>query len=299
MAKETPVSVKKQDVEGLKSETKKEAKGTSSHLIKLLMPHILIVLAALFVYAGTLNYGYIKFDDDLLVQKNASFLQNMTMKNIQSIFLTDAFLNPVGKEFYRPLQTLSFMVDMQIDANNPVIFHISNFIFHCLACIALFHLLILLKFDWRLSSAGVVLYAVHPLFCMAVTWIPGRGDLLLGACVATSFICFIKSIRSTTQIKSKLYLASTLFFYALAIFSKETGIVLPVILTLYYFLEKGKKSTGILIKDNLLLLSAVLGWLIITILWYVARDKAIPVPIAASQFGIEPFFKVLRLFPSS
>jgi protein O-mannosyl-transferase len=267
-------------------------------IVKFPLPQVLIIVSALIIYLGTLSYGFINFDDDLLVSNNISTLSKLS--NITEVFKTDAFLRAVGKDFYRPLQSFSFIIDLQISPRNPLapfekggnlnIFHITNFVLHCLTCISLFYFFCLLKFDRRLSMMGALIFTVHPLFCLAVVWIPGRGDLLLGLFVLIGLSAFIKYYET----RKYQYLALHLLMFLLSMFSKETAIALPIIVIIIFLIKRKEQNLKILNRDNSILIT---GWIIIFLLWFFMRNSAIPNPISSTGFGILPFIQNLATIP--
>jgi tetratricopeptide (TPR) repeat protein len=79
------------------------------------------------------------------------------------------------------------------------------------------------------------LFAVHPALVSAVAWLPGRNDTLLAI---FSFLAFIFFIRSLKNGKTSYFLF-TAFFFTLALFTKETAVVIPLIFFAYMlFYEK-------------------------------------------------------------
>jgi tetratricopeptide (TPR) repeat protein len=231
-----------------------------------LFSYFLIVVAAFAVYHSTLSYGLVAFDDDLIVAGNRPFLQSLS--NLPAAFTTDAFFSPREPTFYRPLQTVSFMLDMALRRDSVSIFHFSSLILHCLTCIALFHLLCRMRFEPLLSLIGTLIYTVHPLFGMAVSWIPGRGDLLLGFFATTGFILLIGFVESDRL----EYFAGHCLLILCALFAKETAVMLPFV-ALGWFLLNASESVPPRRMSRVSVMVA--GWCGILAVWLTLRSLAI------------------------
>src|SRR6476646_9219640 len=70
-----------------------------------------IVLAVLAVYATAPSFKFIGFDDTEILKQRYFIIGDLS--KIKLAFVTDAFLGTNGS-FYRPLQTVSFMLDALI-----------------------------------------------------------------------------------------------------------------------------------------------------------------------------------------
>jgi hypothetical protein len=138
---------------------------------------------------------------------------------------------------YRPLQNLSFAIDTQLAGGiRSSRFHLTNVLLFALLGCSLFFLFRRFNISDKISFIGTLLFVVHPMFTMSVSWIPARGDLLLALFSILSMSFFIDFIR-----QQKYYqLVSSALFFLLALFSKETAAFLPFLFLLYFFCFKEK-----------------------------------------------------------
>jgi tetratricopeptide (TPR) repeat protein len=196
----------------------------------LLLAYALIIAMGLGLYHRSLSYGYTHCDDDIMIRNSIEFLSDPS--NIPRAFTTDAWFRHRGIELYRPLQTVTYILDAQ--KGEDILFHLrlTNLLLHILCCIVVFHLLLRMKLTGNSALFGSMVYAAHYLFLHTVIWIPARGDLLLALFSFLSLLALIKGLESGTL---GFYLLNLLFF-ALAIFSKETAILLPILFLLWLFL---------------------------------------------------------------
>src|ERR1035437_196265 len=189
----------------------------------------LLVILPLILNWKNIHYEFTMYDDISIITNNYSFLNDF--KNVSQAFERDNFMVQKGKGYYRPIQTVSFMIDTRISGEKPYVYHFSNILYHILTVIVLFFLLRKLGVRDNISFFISLLFSVHPLFTDAIAWIPGRGDLLAGLFCSVSFLSFIYYNSS----KNKWYFFFHTASFILALFSKEISVFLPVVIIFYYW----------------------------------------------------------------
>src|SRR6201997_4408958 len=105
---------------------------------------ILISVFVFFMYARTVSYEYIGLDDTTLIETNYKFIKNFS--NVPIAFTKHVMYSGTNsdneKDYYRPMLTLSFMIDTHIAGNTkPRWYHFANILYHLTACLLLFVLL--------------------------------------------------------------------------------------------------------------------------------------------------------------
>jgi len=193
-----------------------------------LSPFFWIIFAGLAVYFRSLFFGY-TFDDGQLILNNRQYLGDW--HNIYTAFTRNPYWN-TNLSYYRPVLTLSFMADYVWAGINPFSFHLSNILFHLINCILVFILLTKLGLKRSLSFCWTLIFTVHPLFSQVVAWIPGRNDSLLSLFTLASWIMLIEY----SQKKMAVFLAVQAVFLSLALLTKETAVLLPIMLLAYWLL---------------------------------------------------------------
>jgi hypothetical protein len=215
------------------------------------------------LYLQTITFSFTYFDDNEIIINNTEFFSNF--KNIPQAFQTDAFIKETGY-FYRPLQTLSYMVDMHLSGKNSAwMYHLSNTLLLGLIACSLYLLLIRFFIPPKLALLSSLIYCAHPLFVSSVAWIPARGDLLLSLFSLLSFLFLIKYLQE----KKNKYLFVHWIGFFIALFCKETAVILPVLFIIYYFSFSSVKRIE---KKYLLIISL---YLITVISWFWIRSEAI------------------------
>lgn len=261
-------------------------------------PYFWIILIGFLLYAKTLFFNFAFLDDNVLILDNQYFLRNLS--NILQTFKQDVFLSP-SKAYYRPILTISFMLDAQLGGASPFIYHFTNIVIHLLASCLLFLFLRKFKVKKELALFFSLIFTVHPILTQAVAWIPGRNDSLFTVFVFSSLIFFLKFLKNK---KWRDYLWHLLFF-ALAIFTKETTIGLIIIGFLYLLLFEPVEnlyisrhdfstlpvSTGIarrIMCNSFNKKVLGVGWLVVLVVWFLLRQKAFSVgsPIKMTIFDM-------------
>ena len=186
--------------------------------------HILIIAAFGTVFYVNSFGNFFVWNDWTLI------IENYLVKdwsNLPEIF-TSVFWKPlVGEPFriYRPLVSLSFMADFSFWVLNPWGYHLTNVTLHVANSILAYSLMRVYVSPATALMASV-LFAVHPIHTESVTYISGRGDLLMAFFLLSGVIVFLKS---GTRRSLPLYIASLPLFF-LALLAKETAVIVPLLL---------------------------------------------------------------------
>lgn len=196
-----------------------------------------VFIAALLVYARTLTMGFV-YDDFSVILENRIITD---IKNIPFIFGSDGWRD-LGKHspYYRPISTLTLLVDFSFWRYNPLGYHLFNVLLH--ATNALLVAFILRRLTMSLAAAiwGGLFFALHPIQAEAVSWIAARCDMVCAIFLLASFYCFDRA--SDNSQKAFRMAAPPLFFFALL--SKEMAITFPFILLIYdYSRTRDLKTT--------------------------------------------------------
>jgi tetratricopeptide (TPR) repeat protein len=181
----------------------------------------LILVAGFLIYVPCLEYGFV-FDDDNILQ--ASRLPDSA---------AEAALAVVNPFSYRPVRDASYLLDQTVGGNRPVVFHLSNLLYHVLTLLAGWLVLRRVTRSRMVSAVALAFFAVHPVHLDAVVYISGRRDLLAALFTLLAFWAFL---RFRDDRRAWWWLPAVIFF-VLAYQSKEMGIVFPVLVLLYEWLE--------------------------------------------------------------
>ncbi len=209
--------------------------------------NLILYITILFVVAGALYYNtytfdYSSFGDTALIKDNWESIS--AAGNIPRAFVTDTHLSHTHS-FYRPVQTVSFIVASQFTDGNPWVYHAVSSALFVISVLLLFFLLKSLTGSQTSAFLLTLLYAVHPLFTSAVCWIPAQGFLFM---LVFGFAAFLGLIKYLQNGKAGYIILNGLGLLA-ALFSHEIALVFPVVFILYIRLYNSgnpKKSMYVL-----------------------------------------------------
>lgn len=238
-------------------------------------PYLWFIALGFVVYLKALFFNFTYLDDNALILDNFYFLRNLA--NTFRAFRQDVFRSLHGADaFYRPILTITFILDAQLGKTSPFMYHFTNLLIHFLASCLVFIFLKKLKYKKSLAFLMAMIFSVHPVLTQAVAWIPGRNDSLVTVFILTAFIFWINFLE-TKRLKSFVW---HLFFFALALFTKELAILLPLFCLLHLWLISKKKLT----TDDKKFLS--FSWTSVLIFWFLLRQSALENPIKYTIFNI-------------
>ncbi|UCC49496.1 MAG: tetratricopeptide repeat protein [Gemmatimonadota bacterium] len=184
-----------------------------------------VALLSVLVYANSLANGFAYDDVSVVVSRDLVH----GLGRIPELLTAEYWPARFGSGLYRPLTMLSFALDWSAWGGRPFGFHLTNLLLHA-AVTALLAVLLLRFFPWWAALAGGVVFAVHPVHTEAVANVVGRAELLAAAFVLLACLAYVDAARRGRLSWVALVIISA--SYALAVLSKEVGVVLPALLLL-------------------------------------------------------------------
>jgi tetratricopeptide (TPR) repeat protein len=224
----------------------------------------IIAGVAFALYAKTLSFNFVYHDDDTMIVTNT---QKLETANLKTALFTDAWFREKEIELYRPWQSITYIIDYKLWQVNPMGYHLHNVLIFCAALLAVYFLLLQIKFTRQWSFVLTLFYSCHYLFAHTVSWIPARGDLYLTLFGTLSLISLLNYFRNGST--KNLVVGAVFYFFALL--AKETAIVLLPVAALLRWAE---------LKFNVKQLRSLFGiWLLpmllLTIIYFLLRSKSI------------------------
>ncbi len=245
---------------------------------------ILFTLAFL-IYANALFAGFVLDDQDLIIKKSTFFSHP---DNVLAIFtIPDATFN-AATPYYRPLNTLSYMLDHYLWGLHPFGYHLENILIHALVAVLLYLLLVEVFNDWRLAFFAAVLFAVYPVNAEAVDAVFNRNTLF---CALFSLASLLLLAKGGTKWTALSFLA-----YFFALLSKEPAAVVPFFLLTFAITSGGRAFRA--------RWKALAGFFAILILYFFIRqhvlgvfvaNESVPFSIARLKFMSAVIFENFRL----
>lgn len=223
---------------------------------RVLIPFWILLAVILVIYGRTIWTGFINDDFPQLVEN--PWIRNP--KHIVEIFSSPLWGYYKGEylsgpsNYYRPLMHLIAMGGYQIFGLDPMGYHIINLFFHFLNSILVF--LIASKIfgssqgafnetSEKLQQASPAaknaaifpllasfIFAAHYANVEAVAWVAAVGEISFTFFCLLSIYFYLNSTRG-------MMLGFSLTSFTIALFAKETALMLPLVLAAYEFLFKG------------------------------------------------------------
>lgn len=176
------------------------------------------------VYLGTLAFGFV-YDDVLLILNNSAIRSwRYVPQYFTSHMWAAAFPNSTA-QYYRPLFLLWLRLNYALFGAKPEGWHATNVLCHMAATYLVFRVSRQLTCDRTIAFAAALLFGLHPAHIENVAWIAGVTDPLMACFVLGSCSAFL-SFRDSGKISQLVW---SLGWFALALLSKETAIVLPLL----------------------------------------------------------------------
>ncbi|HAX61673.1 MAG TPA: hypothetical protein DCX95_03820 [Elusimicrobia bacterium] len=204
---------------------------------------IIVAILSTMVYLNTFKNSF-QWDDERRIVKNVHI---RFLKNIPKFFNPGYFnlYEEARGERYRPVRTVTFAMDYALWKNNPLGYHITNTLFHAICSIIVWYFVFLITKNGLAATLSSLLFAVHPVHTESITYIKNRSDVLCSIFYLISYIFFVKN-TDTSQNKTLISKFSnfliSIFFFVLALLTKEMAVTLPLILIAYIILFTDKEK---------------------------------------------------------
>ena len=185
---------------------------------------LLLLLPAL-AYANAIGNGFI-WDDFPVLTANPAVT---SLENIPSFF-TDpkTGANHPGLLYYRPLRTTLHALTYSVSEFNPVPYHLLNVALHLGNVLLTFLIWSRISARRHLAAAVALLFGVHPLTSEAVSSVTGLTDVLY---VTFSLLAVWAHLNLSNR--PRLMAPTVMVALALALFSKESAAVVPLLILVH------------------------------------------------------------------
>jgi protein O-mannosyl-transferase len=204
----------------------------------------LSALAALqiIVYQNSVKNGFV-WDDNRQVAMNPDLRETAPWLRL---FSSDVWASAnrdraAHTNYYRPLQLATYKAVAELFGLEPVNFHLLSIGVAVAVVFAAFAIYFLLTDSAALAFAAAALYAVHPIHTEAIDWISALPEIGCALFVFAAFALFLASCgrrqsfgaSSEPNSTRPVLVLLSLISFAVALFWKETAVVLPIIIGVF------------------------------------------------------------------
>ena len=195
--------------------------------------YLLLLAACLAAYWTALSNPFLWDDISCIVQNR--FIQDI--RNLWVLLNPMNFIHALPIENSgRPFLVASTLIDHWIWKENPWGYRLDSLLLHALNSFLIFRVSLKLRPDARFAWLAALLFALHPIHSENISVIAFRADILACLFLLLGFMSFLRYRESDDLSRSRAWLSACAIFFAFSLFSKESGIVLPVLLLTYELL---------------------------------------------------------------
>lgn len=222
----------------------------------------LIAVAVAAAYYNSLRVPFL-LDDEI------SILDNESLRHLGSALWPRNEVFTAG----RPLLNLSFALNRAISGTSVASYHVTNLIIHAAAAILLFALVRrTLSFpQWQMEMSAratpialgaALVWALHPLQTVAVTYVSQRAESLMGLCYLLTLYAFVRSADSPA-LRWRVVAITSCFAGMLV---KEVMVTAPVMVFLFDRAFLAPSFQDVWRRRGKLHLALAASWLVLAVL---------------------------------
>ncbi len=138
--------------------------------------------------------------------------------------------------YYRPIFMIWMRLNQAIFGYHPFGWHLTTVLMHVLATLFVFKLARRLSQRDDLAAIAALIFGLHPVHIEAVAWISGVTEALFAILLISSFLQFLDWREGRPHARTY-----SLLLYALAIFSKETAVLMMPLVFAHVWINPGEE----------------------------------------------------------
>jgi tetratricopeptide (TPR) repeat protein len=194
---------------------------------------VLVVLITAAVYLPTAAYDFVCDDREQILLNPHHFAWRL----LPSYFASDVWTHTTGllSNYYRPIFTTWLMVNDKLFGLHPGLWHLSAVAAHLAATLLLYFLARRVLGSATAGGIAALLFGIHPVHVEGVAWISGVTESLFAAPMLGGLLCHLRWREAPAETAWRWRAASAVLF-GLAVFAKETAIIMPLLVVAYDWL---------------------------------------------------------------
>src|SRR3989339_529741 len=229
----------------------------------------LILFISIVVNIGLIKAPFLYDDRDIILENR----ELHKISNIKNIFSKD-YYNITKEVSFRPVVSVFHFVNYFIWGNRAYGFRILELLIYSLICVCMYILCLKLFQNQTIAFISAVVFSLHPVHCEALGCISlGYGELLFSLFFLLAFIFYLNALEEFNANN----IVFSYLFWIFALLSKETAVILPVIilahLVIYKYLNSRADSGIVQLRDSVgkKLLCFLSGYVLIAIFYLIIR----------------------------
>jgi len=231
----------------------------------------LILLATFLVYSNTLGFKFV-YDDRGQILANVQvhawrYLPHYFFERVWS------FAYPgIPGNYYRPLFLLFLLLNYKIFGPYAAGWHLVSVAVHMGVTVLVYLLARRLTGDEGTALIAALIFGLHPVHIESVAWISGVTDPLLALFLLPAFLCYLNAREQSARRRS--WLAGSLALYGLAMLSKETALILPILIFTFEWLWRdasGSSGLRLVFERTRTAAARIIPFLLLTFVYLAVR----------------------------
>ncbi len=231
----------------------------------------LILLATFLVYSNTLGFKFV-YDDRGQILANVQvhawrYLPHYFFERVWS------FAYPgIRGNYYRPLFLLFLLLNYKIFGPYAAGWHLVSVAAHMGVTVLVYLLARRLTGDEGTALIAALIFGLHPVHIESVAWISGITDPLLALFLLPAFLCYLNAREQAAHRRS--WLAGSLALYGLAMLSKETALILPILIFTFEWLWQdapGPSGLRLVFERTRTAAARIIPFLLLTFVYLAVR----------------------------
>ncbi|MGA3167384.1 MAG: tetratricopeptide repeat protein [Terriglobia bacterium] len=193
------------------------------------LPAAVLITATCLAYAATLGFGFVS-DDRFQIVGNPfiaswRFLPQYFASHVWSYIYPHLLSN-----YYRPCFLLWLRLNEAVFGGRAWGWHLTSVAVHVAVTYLVFRLGLRLTRDTGAALAGALLFGLHPVHVEAVAYVSGVAEPLAALFLVAAFLAWLRSREPGPKLR---WLAAALALYAGALLSKESSLMLTVLVVVF------------------------------------------------------------------
>ena len=188
----------------------------------------MVLLVTAVTYLGTIRFGFV-YDDSPVIVNNPLL---KAWRYVPQYFVSSLWkqMDPsVPANYYRPIYLLVMRIGYALFATRPLGWHLLAIVMHLLVTWLTYILVRKMGGQFITAWLTAVIFGVHPIHHEVVAWAASVSESLFATLFLLTFMAYLRSLQGPKAFWMTLSCA----LYGLALLTKETAALLPVLVFSY------------------------------------------------------------------
>jgi len=197
-------------------------------------------------YVGTLGYQFVYDDRSQIVDNRFIKSWHYVPRYFTGHSWNHLYPHLLGN-YYRPAFLIWSLTNHTLFGLNAFWWHLMSIALHVAATMFVYLLARRLLKDPLAAIIAAIIFGLHPVHIEAVAWVSGATESLLAIVLIPAFLCYLNwrgDVSAQKTLRNWKWFAASLALYFVAMFAKETALILPMLICAYEWVY-GARGSGL------------------------------------------------------